>query len=191
MRIITGSARGRRLAAPEGLDTRPTSEAVKEAIFSAIQFDIEGKAVVDLFAGSGQIGLEALSRGAKKAYFVDNSPESIAVIKRNVSLSGFENQSSVHGIPVTAFLKSFAGGFDIAFLDPPYEHKFIEKTLPVLAKKINGGGIIICEHEKELSLPEEIKETEFKIKKVYRYGKTSVTIYIDWSNYADINLRDI
>ena len=95
MRVITGTARGRKLIAPEGLDVRPTKDSVKEAIFSAIQFEIEGSVVLDLFSGSGQLGIEAVSRGAKKAYLVDSSQNSIKFIKQNVAHVGFESQCEI------------------------------------------------------------------------------------------------
>ncbi|MDE8718962.1 RsmD family RNA methyltransferase, partial [[Eubacterium] siraeum] len=92
MRVITGTARGRKLIAPEGLDVRPTKDSVKEAIYSAIQFETEGSVVLDLFSGSGQLGIEAVSRGAKKEYLVDSSQNSIKFIKQNVAHVGFESQ---------------------------------------------------------------------------------------------------
>lgn len=176
MRIITGSARGRRLKTQDGFDTRPTAESVKEGIFSAIQFDIEGKVIADLFAGSGQLGLEALSRGAKKAFFIDNNQESINIINSNVNTTGFSEKSAIHLIPVAAFIRTaLPKSIDIAFLDPPYNHKYLEKTVLALVEKMSDIGIMVCEHERELELPLEIDR--FKIKKVYRYGKTSVSIY--------------
>ena len=102
MRVITGTARGRKLIAPEGIDVRPTKDSVKEAIFSAIQFEIEGSTVLDLFAGSGQLGIEAVSRGAKKAYLVDSSQNSIKFIKQNVSHVGFDSQCEIVNMPNSA-----------------------------------------------------------------------------------------
>ena len=121
MRVITGTARGRKLIAPEGLDVRPTKDSVKEAIFSAIQFETEGSVVLDLFSGSGQLGIEAVSRGAKKAYLVDSSQNSIKFIKQNVAHVGFESQCEIVNMPNSAFLRTTGEKFDIALLDPPYE----------------------------------------------------------------------
>ena len=119
MRVITGTARGRKLIAPEGLDVRPTKDSVKEAIFSAIQFETEGSVVLDLFSGSGQLGIEAVSRGAKKAYLVDSSQNSIKFIKQNVAHVGFESQCEIVNMPNSAFLRTTGEKFDIALLDPP------------------------------------------------------------------------
>ncbi|GHV48604.1 rRNA methyltransferase [Clostridia bacterium] len=180
MRVITGTARGRKLKTLENknldtgeYDVRPTSDGVKEAIFSAVQFDIEDETVIDLFAGSGQLGIEALSRGALKAVFTDNNPAAIAVIKDNLAATGFTEQAEIRNSPCSAYLKSTAESFGIAFADPPYGRGHIEKILPVVMPKMNGHGIIVCEHEKELSLP----EYGGWAMKLYRHGKTSVTIY--------------
>ena len=175
MKVITGTARGRKLKALEGTDVRPTTDGVKEAIFSAIQFEIEGRTVLDLFAGTGQLGIEALSRGAEKAFFVDNSAASIKVIKENIAHVGFEDKASVHNIPNSAFLKSCASKIDVALLDPPYEHKLIQKSLPKLTEIMSENGVIVCEHEQGCKLPEEVNG--FTVSKVYRHGKTEITIY--------------
>lgn len=175
MRVITGSARGRKLKAPEGYDVRPTSDGVKEAIFSAIQFEIEGRTVLDLFAGSGQLGIEAISRGAKKAVFVDSSQTSIKLIKENIEYVGFEKQSEVINMPNTAFLRTTKETFDIALLDPPYDRKLIQKSLPALTGIMSDEGVIVCEHEIECRLPEEVNG--FVIVKSKKHGKTGLTIY--------------
>ncbi len=175
MRVITGSARGRKLKAPEGYDVRPTSDGVKEAIFSAIQFEIEGRTVLDLFAGSGQLGIEAISRGAKKAVFVDSSQTSIKLIKENVEHVGFEKQADIINMPNTAFLRTTRETFDIAILDPPYERKLIQKSLPALTSIMSEDGVIVCEHEIDCRLPEEVNG--FVIVKTKKHGKTGLTIY--------------
>lgn len=175
MRVITGTARGRRLKTLPGFDVRPTTDGVKEAIFSIIQFDVEGAVVLDLFAGSGQLGIEALSRGAKKVVFVDNSPESIKVVRANLSHTQLEKNAVVVNTPNNVFLKSTREVFDIAILDPPYEHKLIQKSMPQLIEKMSPQGIIICEHEKETVLPEEYGD--FKVSKIYRHGRTNLTVY--------------
>ncbi|MDR2532145.1 MAG: 16S rRNA (guanine(966)-N(2))-methyltransferase RsmD [Oscillospiraceae bacterium] len=177
MRIITGTARGRKLKAPKNLNIRPTSDSVKEAIFSAVQFDIEGAVIADLFAGTGQIGIEALSRGAKRVYFADNSPESTAIIRENLKLCNFLEISEVSPLTVAAFLKKIPADvkFDIAFLDPPYEQNLINRTLPDLIPKMSRNGLIVCEYEKECKVPDVCGI--YKIRKTYRHGKKNVTIY--------------
>ena len=176
MRVITGSARGRKLVTVEGTDVvRPTTDGVKEAIFSAIQFEIEGRTVLDLFAGSGQLGIEALSRGASECYFVDSSAASIKVIRENVENTGFSEQSHIANMPFSAFLKSARTKFGIALLDPPYGHRLIQKALPLLVEKMEENGVIVCEHEKECVCPE--KAGDFHLVKLLRHGRISLSIY--------------
>jgi 16S rRNA (guanine(966)-N(2))-methyltransferase RsmD len=175
MRVITGTARGRKLKAPKGIDVRPTSESVKEAIFSAIQFEIDGAVAADLFAGTGQLGIEALSRGAARVYFAENSPESAALIRENLKLCGFPDKAEVSPLSVGAFLKKTDVKFDIAFLDPPYGQDLIGRTLPDLIPKMSERGLIVCEYEKDASVPDTCKN--FTARKTYRHGKKSVTIY--------------
>jgi 16S rRNA (guanine(966)-N(2))-methyltransferase RsmD len=176
MRVITGKARGMRLISLEGTDIiRPTADAVKESMFSIVQFDIEDAVVLDLFAGSGQLGIEALSRGAKKAYFVDSSKASIDVIKQNLAHTKLEEDAVVVNMPNSAFLRTAKEKIDIAFLDPPYGKGLIQRSLPALTGIMNAGGIIVCEHEQECRLP--IEENGFIIAKQYKYGKIALTVY--------------
>lgn len=175
MRIISGSAKGRRLTSLPGLDVRPTSDKVKEAVFSAIQFDIEGRRFLDLFAGSGQMGLEALSRGAASAVFVDSSQESLKVLKENVAACKFEDRSKIVRSDALSYLTMTNETFDIAFLDPPYKAGLLDKSLILLSEKMSNYGIIICEHPSEVSLPDEV--AQFKVFKKYRYGKINVSTY--------------
>lgn len=175
MRVITGIARGMRLKTAEGLDVRPTAEKIKEAMFSIVQFDLEDAVVLDLFAGSGQLGIEALSRGASKAYFVDSSTASIGIVRENLKHTRLEENAVVCNMPNSAFLRTTPAKFDIAFLDPPYSKKLIQRSLPALVEKMSENGIIVCEHEKECRLPEQ--EGDFHIDKTYRYGQISVTVY--------------
>lgn len=176
MRVITGSARGKKLKTLEGNDVRPTSDKVKEAIFSIIQFDVPGASVLDLFAGSGQLGIEALSRGASHCVFVDNSAKSIAVVKENVNSAGFVKSSRILNMDSLDYLKTAKSGLDIALLDPPYKNGLIEKAMPLLSSKMNDGGIVVCEHESELVLADEYGE--FRVMKRYKYGNISVTTYM-------------
>lgn len=175
MRVITGSAKGRRLKTLPGLDVRPTIEGVKEAIFSIVQFDVEDAVVLDMFAGSGQLGIEALSRGARKAVFVDNSPESIKIIKDNLKHTRLEKNAVVVNSANNAFLRSTRDTFDIAILDPPYNHRLIHKSMPQLVEKMSESGIIICEHERETTLPERFGD--FAVSKIHRHGRATLTVY--------------
>ncbi len=175
MRVITGTAGGKKISAPEGMDVRPTPERVKEGIFSAIQFDVEGRRVLDLFAGSGQLGIEALSRGAQSATFVDSSAASIKHIRANLSATGLEENAKVISGDFASFLCMTKDTFDIAFIDPPYAAGLFEKALEKAADVMSEYGVIFCEHPKEIKLPSEVKE--FAVAKEYRYGKVFVTCY--------------
>lgn len=175
MRVITGSAKGMKLVTAEGRDVRPTAEKVKEAMFSIVQFELEGAVVLDLFAGSGQLGIEALSRGAAMAYFADSSAASITLVRENLRHTRLEDRAVVKNMPNTAFLRAAAETFDIAFIDPPYGKNLIRRTLPALTEKMAENGIIICEHERGCSLPEE--ENGFRVSRTYNYGKTGITVY--------------
>ncbi|MBP5378979.1 MAG: 16S rRNA (guanine(966)-N(2))-methyltransferase RsmD [Ruminococcus sp.] len=175
MRVITGIARGRKLVAPEGMDVRPTADKVKEGIFSAVQFELEGARVLDLFAGSGQMGIEALSRGADHAVFIDSSLRSIRCVNENLRNTGFERQSEVINRDSYDYIKLTAQTFDIIILDPPYRHSHIAKILPFAAKKLRDGGMIICEYECEAEEP--AAPEGMVLRKTYRYGKINVTIF--------------
>lgn len=176
MRVITGTAKGIRLKTLEGLDVRPTTDRVKEGMFSSIQFDIAGAAVLDLFAGSGQLGIEALSRGAKQAVFVDHSPQAISVVKENLEKTGFTRQAQVYQKEAQHFFALCPDHFfDFIFLDPPYRKDILEEILPELQKKLKEAGKMICEHEKELKMPEKI--LDLMLQKEYIYGKIVVSVY--------------
>ncbi len=176
MRVITGTARGRKLVAPEGMDVRPTGDKVKEAVFSAIQFDIEGSYVLDLFAGSGQMGIEALSRGAEKAVFVDSSKKSVNCVSENIKNTGFVKNSVIVTRDSYDYIRYTSEMFDIIILDPPYRHGHIAKILPLCAEKLNEGGSIVCEYEKDA--PEPVAPDNMILRKVYSYGKINVAIFI-------------
>lgn len=175
MRVITGSARGKRLAVLEGEAVRPTTDRVKEALFNIIQFQIEGRRVLDLFAGSGQLGIEALSRGASEAVFVDCAKESIAVITKNVENCGLAGQARIVQTDYASYLARRDGTFDLVFLDPPYRTGLLEKALPLVAVRMNGGGTIVCEHPVDEELPEIAGD--FEKQRSYRYGKIYLTVY--------------
>lgn len=175
MRVITGKCRGKKLITLEGLDTRPTTDMVKEAVFSVIQFDVAGASVLDLFAGSGQMGIEALSREASHCVFVDANPEAVKVIKQNLSDCKLTGESRVLCMDSFEYLRVSKGGFDIVLLDPPYRQGIVQKALSQLGGKINSGAIVVCEHEKELELDDSYEG--LKLHKRYKYGKTAVTVF--------------
>ena len=176
MRVITGKARGVKLLTLEGESVRPTSEKTKEAVFSAIQFEIEGRRVLDLFAGSGQLGIEALSRGAERAVFIDQSAEALEVVKLNVKKAGFEKQAVISRMDYSQFLKGTKEIFDIAFIDPPYAAGFSLPALDGVSKIMSDYGIIVCEHPADVEMPESING--FKLSRQYKYGKlVTVTIF--------------
>lgn len=175
MRIITGSARGRRLISPEGADVRPTTDKVKESLFSIIQFEIEGRAVLDLFAGSGQLGLEALSRGAASCVFVDASAKSLAVVRRNIALTGFEARSEVvHGDAIS-FLASASRKFDLVFLDPPYDQGLCAKAAEFLPQVLKETSVVICETRATETLPAAIGG--LLPAREYRYSAVKLTVF--------------
>lgn len=175
MRVITGTARGRKLITLDGNDVRPTTDMVKEAVFSIIQFDVPGSVFLDLFSGSGQMGIEALSRGAKFGYFVDSSKRSLDVTAQNLKSVGFDSVSKCYFMDSLDFLKSTNNTFDIALLDPPYSKGLLQQALPLLVKKMSDRGIILCEHPVGEEMPQEVDG--FIAKKTYRYGKIAVTLY--------------
>ncbi len=175
MRVITGTARGMRLFTLEGDSVRPTTDKVKEAMFSIIQFEIEGRRVLDLFAGSGQLGIEALSRGAKSAHFVDESREAVSVINKNLEKTKLKELSTISHTDSITFISSTDRTFDLFFLDPPYGKGLIEKALPLCAKRASTGALIVCETSFDEFLPEKIDSLEYL--KRYKYGKTALTVY--------------
>ncbi len=175
MRVITGLAKGRKLETLTGTDVRPTTDMIKEAVFSAIQFDIEGRAFLDLFAGSGQMGIEAISRGADRAVFIDANPDAVAVIKSNLSKTGFTDKSKVFRSDYFSFLASTSEKFDIAFLDPPYRLDILEKALNTVTGVMQPHGIIICEHPLDVTVPDKING--FALERQRKYSKIIISIY--------------
>ena len=144
MRVITGTARGRRLRTPENYDIRPTTDNVKESLFNIIQFDVEGRKVLDLFAGTGQLGIECLSRGADSVVFVDESREAVNIVKDNLKTCGLS--ASVLQMDALSYLRG-CGKFDLIFVDPPYDSNLYEEVLKIINSVdiLSDGGIIICE----------------------------------------------
>lgn len=176
MRVITGLARGRRLETLQGTDlVRPTSDRVKEGMFSSIQFNLSGKTVLDLFSGSGQLGIEAISRGAESAVFVDSSRESLAVTKRNVELCGFSSKSRIINSDSISYLKRCVDRFDYIFIDPPYNSGLCQKALEFCGELLNENGMVFCETDFKEELPETSKG--LILYRVYKYSKIKITTY--------------
>ena len=177
MRVITGSARGVRLLTPDGMLTRPTADRVKEAVFSIIQFELEGWRVLDLFAGTGQLGIEALSRGAASAVFVDARREAAALVKKNLERTRLASQAEVIQADYLEYLARCRRTFDLIFLDPPYAEVFLENALRKISEIdiLSDGGIIICERPIE---KEELPEISNLMRsRDYQYGKILITLY--------------
>lgn len=175
MRVITGNLRGRKLKTLDSMDTRPTTDMVKEAIFSAIQFDVPGAECLDLFAGSGQMGIEAVSRDAYYCGFVDSNPAAVEVIKGNISDCKIEKLTRVFPVDSFEYLRTAKRMVDIIFMDPPYGKGLLQRALVECDRILNDKAIVVCEHEKELVLDEEYGR--LKLHKRYRYGKIGVTIF--------------
>lgn len=156
MRVITGTARGTKLAALEGEVTRPTTDKVKEAVFSMIQFDIEGRAVLDLFAGSGQLALEALSRGAARATMIDQSRDAVNVIIDNAKKTHLFEKCRISAADYTSFIRGAAGReqYDVIFLDPPYNTGLLPASLKALADAdlCAPGSVIVCETDCDIPI---------------------------------------
>ena len=177
MRVITGLARGRKLKELQGQETRPTTDRVKESMFNIVQFDIEGRKILDLFGGTGQLGIECLSRGAASAVFVDARKDAAALIRENLALTGFEAQAKVVQSDYLAFLSGCGEQFDLIFLDPPYGTGLLEKALDAVARIdiLSENGIMICESGLEQTLP--ALEAPYGLAREYRYGKIKLTTY--------------
>ena len=209
MRIISGAARGRRLKELTGLDIRPTSDMIKESIFNIVQFDIEGRRVLDLFAGTGQLGIEALSRGARNAVFVDSNPDATKLIKQNLKLCDFFDFATVQTRDALKYLDGgshmFAqygenrvrdgrGGraalgnrqareaFDLIFMDPPYDTPLAAEALSRIIRidKLNTNGIIICELKADAQTP--TVDPPYFLHKEYKYGSTKILRYDRWES---------
>ena len=180
-RIITGAAKGKRLETLEGDATRPTSDRIKEAVFSSIQFDLEGRRVLDLFAGSGQMGLEALSRGAESVTFVDLSREAMDIVKKNATVTGFFDRCRYSVSDYRNHIRKAAGRdvYDLVFIDPPYGMECCAEALSALVRAglLNKGAIAVLESGTEDVRAEDI--SGFEVMKSTHYGKkTFVNILI-------------
>lgn len=180
MRVISGKARGQSLKAPEGLNTRPTTDRVKESIFNIIQSKLYDSVVIDLFSGSGNLGIESLSRNAKKAYFIDSSKNSIEVIKANLKKTNLIDDSIVIQTDVLhAMEKLSTQGIkaDIIFLDPPYSKGFVEPTLEGVFSfgLLQDDGVVVVEHRKTDHIPDTIHNLQKY--RTNKYGDIAVSFY--------------
>ena len=177
MRVITGKARGVLLKTPDGLKTRPTSDRVKEALFSIIHFDIPGSRVLDLFGGTGQLGIEALSRGANSAVFVDMDNDACKLIQENLRRTKLDCYGKVVCADYLSYLSKCREKFDIILLDPPYAEVFLENALKKISEIdiLETGAIIVAERPVGKELPWEFPG--FSRSKDYKYGNTLLTLY--------------
>lgn len=182
MRIIAGTAKGRIIKTRKGLETRPTLESVKESLFSIIHPYIENSNFLDLFSGSGSIGLEALSRGAKKAIMIEKDAEALKYIIENINTLGFENSCRAYKNDVISAIEILGRKnekFDIIFMDPPYKDEYCKKVLKAIskAKILNEDGLIICEHHLFENLEDELYD--FKKSDERKYNKKVMTFYVE------------
>ena len=177
MRVITGKARGIQLKTPDGLLTRPTADRVKEALFSIIRFDVPGARVLDLFGGTGQLGIEALSQGAERAVFTDARQDACKLIEENLRRTKLAPQAAVVRCDYLEYLNRCRETFDIIFLDPPYAEVFLETALKRITEIdiLRSGGIIVAERPLGKELP--FSPPGYSRSKDYKYGKTLLTIY--------------
>ena len=177
MRVITGKARGVQLKTPDGLKTRPTADRVKEALFSIINFDIPGARVLDLFGGTGQLGIEALSRGARSAVFVDAGEDACRLIRENLKRAKLEQDARVIRSDYMDYLRRCRENYEIILLDPPYAEVFLENALKCITEIdiLQSGGIIVTERPLGKELPWDFEG--YTRSKDYKYGKTLLTIY--------------
>lgn len=183
LRIITGSAKGKKIITLEGEATRPTSERIKEAVFSSIQFDIENRRVLDLFAGSGQLGLEALSRGADFCMFVDSERDALEVVKKNIAACGFDGKCRHIASDWRNYIRKASARekFDLVFVDPPYAMKCCAEAARKLAESgiIIKGAIVVLEMGEEVIDESELASLGYEILKATNYGKkTAVNILL-------------
>jgi 16S rRNA (guanine(966)-N(2))-methyltransferase RsmD len=179
MRIISGASKGRKLAAPRGYALRPTSDRIKESIFNILGNEVEGKVVLDLFAGTGNLGIEALSRGAKQIVFVERAKEALRMIERNLFQCGFSGRAEVIPKEVNraiGILEAKGMSFDLILMDPPYEKEWVQRTLLKLNrhKIYHEGSILVIEHSRREPLPQQTGI--WTVIKQRRIGDTMISI---------------
>lgn len=184
MRIISGIARGTKLYTLDGLNTRPTLDRVKESVFNIIQDDIVDSVFLDLFSGSGAIGLEAASRGAKSAILCDNSKSAIDIIKKNVSKTHLENKAKIYNLDFEKVLNRIKQDYDninIVYLDPPYNSDYVIKALQLMDKLqlINNNTKVIIETDQENKIVAELEKSLFKISDRRKYGR-AIILFLEY-----------
>ena len=178
MRVIAGKAKGRRLKTGRLPDLRPTSDKVKEALFSILAPQIEGARMLDLFGGAGGIGIEALSRGAAWVDFVESDPETLHILEQNLFSSGLKGHAGVYCMDAFRFIKQVSTVYDLVFADPPYVHpRILKKLLPALGQGviISNTGLTVVEHFRKVRVPNKIGQLE--VVRSCRYGDTILTFY--------------
>ncbi|WP_071395452.1 16S rRNA (guanine(966)-N(2))-methyltransferase RsmD [Bacillus tuaregi] len=180
MRVVSGSCKGIALKAVPGHSTRPTTDKVKEAMFNMIGPYFDGGVGLDLFAGSGGLGIEALSRGLQQVIFVDRDGKAIQTIRDNIHKCGFEDQVEIYRNDAERAVKAVTKrelSFDYIFLDPPYKKQQLEKLMEMISEQnlLNEKGTIICEHSSDIDLPQTIGS--FTKKKQEKYGIIAVSIF--------------
>jgi 16S rRNA (guanine966-N2)-methyltransferase len=180
VRVIGGALRGKKLCPIRGLKIRPTADYVRESIFNILAGGMEDLFVLDLFAGTGSLGIEALSRGAAAAVFIDKDPQAIKVLTRNIRACSLEGRSTILKRDILrglSFLKSIDHAFDLVFIDPPYDKGFVERTIRLLdrAASISDAVSMVIEHSRREVLPEKVER--FVLSDQRHYGKTLVSFY--------------
>ncbi len=175
MRVISGMRKGLKLKAPVGTNTRPTTDRVKESIFNLLQFRLPCDTVLDLFAGSGALGIECLSRHCGHVVFVDKNRQSVALIQENLLAANLQENASVHQTDALEFLSKYDGAFDLIFLDPPYNQGFLQLVLDRIVQfgLLKEDGVIVIESEKN---GESLTNAHYSVRRVATYGKTVITI---------------
>ncbi len=192
LRIISGNAKGRHLKVPAGTRIRPTSDKVRESLFNIIGSDrIRDAALLDLFSGSGAVGIEAISRGARCATFIDNNFSHIRIIKENIKTCGFEKSSTVIFGDVISVLGKFTRegkSYNIVFADPPYNYNNWSALLSKIINNVNiaGSGFLIIEHSSRISMPEQLNDLEGYGR--YVYGDSTLTVYSKSKHDKDGNI---
>jgi len=179
VRIIAGTARGTKLDTIEGLNTRPTTDRVKENIFNMIQFEITGERVLDLFAGSGALGIEAASRGASEVILVESSVKCAKIIQSNIDKTRMNDKIRLFMKPVEQVLTSYKDQepFHIIFMDPPYDKGFVIPTIESISDSnlLDETGMIVLEHRSDEVIPNDIKD--FELSRTKKYGNTAISIF--------------
>jgi len=180
MRVIAGTQKGRRLHGPQGPGLRPTADRVKEALFSILGNRIVGARFLDLYAGTGSIGIEALSRGARRVTFVESNPAALRVLRTNVAQCKLDASAEIQTCPAGAFLRRLAktaDQYDIIFADPPYQPEHLAELWPTLAETVvvAPDALIVLEHSSKSAVPPA--HGRLNLLRQYRYGDTTLSVF--------------